>query len=37
MDKYKEAIGHLKRTVSQLKYLDERPDTPYTKDYIKNP
>ena len=35
MDKYKEAIGHLKRTVSQLKYLDERPDTPYTKHYIK--
>ncbi len=35
MDKYKEAIRHFEYTVRALKYLDECPDTPYTKDYIK--
>ena len=35
MNKYKEAIRHFEYTVGALKYLDECPDTPYTKDYIK--
>ena len=35
MDKYKEAIRHFEYTVRALKYLDECPDTPYTKHYIK--